>query len=134
MIGNGLRELDRFLSLLIDEVAAVIAPTGLDRAKFARQHNTANKLRTVRAAMALPSPDHQALLAIGRRRDGLFYCAEIVRRGDKPPVDPGSRQSRRIAHVGTFTPAAPELGGICRLYTRVAAELLHAMAKFGRSD
>ncbi len=121
-IGNGLRELDRFLSLLIDEVAAVVAPAGLDRAAFARQRNTANKLRTIRAAMALPSPDHDRLRTIGRTRDGLFHCAAMVRQGDATPCP------RRRAHAERLTPDAAALVRLCAAYDRIAAELMAACA------
>lgn len=134
VIGNGLRELDRFLSLLIDEVAALIAPPGLDRACFRRQRNTANKLRTIRSVMALPSPDHDRLLAIGRSRDCLFHCAGIVRRGDSPtarqmtagwPASKGA--SSPVFAIGArLTINASDLHGVCRFYRHVGADLLAA--------
>ena len=108
------------MSLLIDEVAALIAPAGLDRAAFARQRNTPNKLRTIRAAMALPSPDHEPLRTIGRTRDGLFHCAEMARRGDAAPCP------RRRAHAERLLPDADALSGLCAAYDRIAGELVAA--------
>ena len=121
-IGNGLRELDRFLSLLIDEVAAAVAPAGLDQARFAGLRNTPNKLRTIRAAMALPSPDHERLSAIGRARECLFHCAPMPRRGG-PAAAPA-----RLALVDRLTPGEDALRDLCRFYDAVAADLLAAHA------
>lgn len=134
MIGNGLRELDRFLSLLIDAVAALIAPPGLDRGRFSRQRNTANKLRTIRSAMALPSPDHDRLLAIGRSRDCLFHCAGIVRRGDSRAAKqmtagwpaPDDVRLRSFAIGERLAIDALGLHSVCRFYDHVAADLLAA--------
>lgn len=132
VIGNGLRELDRFLSLLIDAVAHLIAPPGLDRARFSRQRNTANKLRTIRGAMALASPDHDRLLAIGRSRDCLFHCAGIVRRGDNRSArhmtagwpTSGGGPLHALAIGERLTINALDLHGVCRFYDHVAADLL----------
>jgi hypothetical protein len=126
VIGNGLRELDRFLSLLLDEVAAVIAPPGLDRARFRRQRNTANKLRTIRSAMARPSPDHDRLLAIGRSRDCLFHCGGIVRRGDGGAAMymTAGWPSPLFAIGERLTIDAQDLHSVCRFYRHVAADLL----------
>lgn len=77
VIGNGLRELDRFLNLLIGEAAHCrgIALPGDER-------NTANKLARLRHALRVPDPDHARLVALGRSRDCLFHCSGTVRRGD----------------------------------------------------
>jgi hypothetical protein len=77
VIGNGLRELDRFLNLLID---AVSSAEGLPVRPG--QHNTANKLSAYRAAKSLPNHDEGRLRALGRSRDCLFHCGGRVRRGD----------------------------------------------------
>jgi hypothetical protein len=134
VIGNGLRELDRFLNLLIDEVAVVVAPPEIDRARLARQRNTANKLRAIRGAMALASPDHDRLLAIGRSRDCLFHCAGVVRRGDSrsaPRMTAGwpasrGRPLRSFAVGEPLAIDAAALHDVCRFYDRVAADLLAA--------
>jgi hypothetical protein len=122
LIGNALRELDRFLNLLIDAAAASVAPPGIDRAAFGRQRNTANKLYALRAAMTLPSPDHERLRRIGRLRECLFHCAEIVRHGDRR-VAPA-----RIALAARILPDAAALAALCRFYERVAADLVGACA------
>jgi len=132
VIGNGLRELDRFLNLLIDEVADLVVGPGPDAARFRAQRNTANKLRRVRAAMALPSPDHDRLLAIARSRDCLFHCAGIVRRGDDRTAArltvgwPEDGPPRAYAVGERIVVGAADLNGVCRFYDRVAADLLAA--------
>lgn len=80
-IGNSLRELDRFLSILADEAAACLAPIGHDRPGFARLRNAPNKLRAVNAMMDLPCPAHEPLRAIGRLRACLHHCGGAVRAG-----------------------------------------------------
>jgi hypothetical protein len=76
VIGNALRELDRFLNLLADEAARVgglrVSPG---------QRNTANKLRDM-AAIRLSHRDHARLRALGRSRECLFHCNGRVTRGD----------------------------------------------------
>lgn len=104
VIGNGLRELDRFLSVLIDEVAGALPPRHVDTGSLARQRNTPNKLRALHTAMGRPSPDHDRLRAIGRSRDCLFYCDGIVTRSDS-------------RHGGTMTvgwPCGEHAGGLGR--------------------
>lgn len=141
VIGNSLRELDRFLSVLIDEIAGMVLPREAS-AGFARQRNTANKYRTLRLALVLPSPDHARLRAIGRSRDCLFHCGGIVRRGDRRgdrlmtagwarPDSPGVVQ---IA-IGERLPiAAADLVQLCRFYDALAGDLLEALAAHRRID
>jgi len=78
VIGNGLRELDRFLNLLIDA-----ASTAEGLPVHPGQRNTANKLSAYRAAKSLPNDDDARLRALGRSRDCLFHCGGRVRRGDR---------------------------------------------------
>lgn len=77
LIGNGLRELDRFLNILIGEVAAVL---GIATGRHER--NTANALRRLRDTLGIADDDHARLTALGRSRDCLYYCGGVVRRGD----------------------------------------------------
>jgi hypothetical protein len=141
VIGNSLRELDRFLNLLIDEIATMILPRDTS-AGFERQRNTANKYRTLRAAMVLSSPDHARLRAIGRSRDCLFHCGGIVRRGDRRGdrlmtagwVRPDSRRAARIA-IGERLPIdAADLAQLCGFYDALAGDLLAALAAHRRID
>lgn len=130
VIGNSLRELDRFLSLLIDEVAQSVLPAE-EQAGFLRQRNTPNKLQALRAAMAMPSPDHARLRAIGRSRDCLFYCGGIVRRGDRrgePTLTPGWRLSsgldRRLIMGDRLEIGGENLSELCEFYDAVVVDLL----------
>ena len=84
LLGNGLRELDRFLGLLIEEVADRIGSAEHDPRAFARLRNTANKLRLVRGMMELGSPDHRWLRAVGRLRVCLHHCGGEVRAPGHP--------------------------------------------------
>jgi hypothetical protein len=135
VIGNGLRELDRLLALLLDQVSALIAPHGFDHAAFARRRNTPNKLGAVQAAMALPGRHHDRLRAIGRSRDCLFYCGGTVRRGDRrhdmrmtagwsPGDAHGGGMPIGIAIGEHLLITATDLAGVCRFYDDIAAELL----------
>ena len=78
VVGNGLRELDRFLCLLLDEAVGGISPPTFDRAAFGRQRNAANKLRAFHRIAGLDAPDGERLRAIGRVRDCLHHCRGIV--------------------------------------------------------
>jgi CspA family cold shock protein len=124
-MANGLRELDRFLSVLIDEVADNVLRGGMDGMVLARQRNTPNKLRSLRAALGLDSPDHERLRTIGRSRERLFHST--------PPR--GGVDSRRVPewllaagleqrHAAEAETLAVEMRRICRLYDRLRAELL----------
>ncbi|OAN67099.1 hypothetical protein [Sphingomonas sp. TDK1] len=73
-IGNGLRELDRFLHHLLDAVAHA---HGLGAAPD--QRNSANKLRALRATLGHGGDDHARLLALGGTRACLFHCDGILR-------------------------------------------------------
>ncbi|MDB5737980.1 MAG: hypothetical protein JWO65_1648 [Sphingomonas bacterium] len=131
VIGNGLRELDRFLNLLLDEVAAVL---GLpNRSVFVRQRNTANKLRAIERAMACPSGDAERLRAIGRARDALFHCAGIVRRADDRGGDRMTMGWRApcVAVGDPIAVGAIELASICRFYDRIARRLIAACEDYG---
>jgi len=68
LIGNALRELDRFLNLLADEASRILALPVLEH-----QHNTANKLRDI-AVLRLCVDDHSRLQALGRMRERLYHC------------------------------------------------------------
>jgi hypothetical protein len=128
VIGNGLRELDRFLNLLID---AVSTAEGLPVRPG--QHNTANKLAAYRAAKSLPNHDDERLRALGRSRDCLFHCGGRVRRGDRRdamtmtvgwPERPGYDAPLDHVMVGeVLTVTRGDLDNICRFYRRIAREL-----------
>ncbi|WP_076071219.1 hypothetical protein [Sphingomonas montana] len=139
VIANGLREIDRFLSLLIDAVALRVASDS-DRAALHRLGNTARKLATLRAVMALTSPDDAALRAIGRSRNCLFHTGGVVRAGragsvptqgwaapDAPPLPAGVPSVPMP--VGSRIGVSPDdLRRVCLFYDRIADELLAALA------
>ncbi len=84
VIGNSLRELDRFLNLLANEVGRGMARSRDELWAIEREHNTANKIRSLHAHRGLVSPDHDRLRALGRSRDCMFHCDGMVKRGDDP--------------------------------------------------
>ena len=133
VIGNGLRELDRFLNLLLDE-----ASFRLGLPVRPAQRNTANKLRTFRASTGIEGEkDEVRLRALGRSRDCLFHSGGIVTRGD---VREGRRmtagwggpgladglQSFGIGEELVVTDA--DIAGICAFYEALAAEIVASSA------
>jgi hypothetical protein len=123
VLGNGLRELDRFLNVLVDEVAA---SHGLD---LPTERNTANKLGRLRPTLAGERADHARLRALGRSRECLFHCNGRVRRGDSRteavmtagwPAD----APRRFAVGEELTMSADELAEVCAFYLGIADRLL----------
>ncbi len=125
VIGNGLRELDRFLNVLIGEVARSCG-VGLQR----RQDNTANRLRSLRTAMAAADSDHARLRAFGRTRECLFHCAGIVGRGDArggAMLTTGWRDAtglRRVPVGDELIVSAGDIADACNYYEALAGQLL----------
>lgn len=128
VIGNGLRELDRFLNLLID---AVSTAEGLPVRPG--QHNTANKLSAYRAAKSLPNHDDGRLRALGRSRDCLFHCGGRVQRGDRRdaiamtvgwPARAGCDAPLDRVMIGQdVNVTRGDLDDVCLFYRRIACEL-----------
>ncbi|SNS87115.1 hypothetical protein SAMN06295912_12042 [Sphingomonas laterariae] len=131
VIANGLRELDRFLSVMIDEIAR-LTPGNIDTTLLARQRNTANKLRALYTAMGRPRSDHDRLRALARSRDCLFYCDGIVSRSDERHGAamtvgwPGGADTpTTVLHLGEkLEITAEDLAWICCFYDRVATDLM----------
>lgn len=130
MIGNGLRELDRFLNVLIGEVArscGVILPY---------RRNSADQLRSLRAAMALDDGDHARLKAFGRTRECLFHCGGSVRRGDARHgamlttgwLEPTGL--RRVTVGGELAVSGADIAEACGYYEDLAARLLAEAALY----
>lgn len=125
-IGNGLRELDRFLQLLVEAIA-VRCGIGLPE----RTH-TADKIARLRRHLAVDDPDRAQLLALGRTRACLFHCEGLVRRGDahgSPTLTIGWRADggtglARVAVGERLDPSAAELREIGRYYRTLAGRLL----------
>jgi hypothetical protein len=80
LIGNALRELDRFLNLLADETSRL-----LDVRISPGQRNTANKLRDI-DELCLCYADHSRLRALGRARELLYRRDGRLGRGDRAEV------------------------------------------------
>ncbi|HEY0622807.1 hypothetical protein [Sphingomonas sp.] len=97
VIGNGLRELDRFLNILIDQVASRRhLPTAPG------QRNTANKLQAFWSDIGVTSDGHVRLRALGRSRDCLFHCDGIARRAD-------------VGNAGVMTLGWPDENGLLQI-------------------
>lgn len=128
VIGNGLRELDRFLNLLID---AISSAEGLPVRPG--QRNTANKLAAYRAAKSLPNKDDLRLRALGRSRDCLFHCGGRVGRGDHrgattmtvgwPEQSDRDAPLDRVTIGEALTVTRRDLDDVCRFYHRIGCEL-----------
>lgn len=116
---NALRELDRFLNLLID--AATTAAGG--RARPGERH-TANKLRGIGAGEA----DYASLLAVGRVRDCLFHCNGVVRHGDRrgaTSLTLAWRTWGRTTALGDrLNLGTADILAICALYRRIGSDLI----------
>jgi len=80
-MANRLRELDRFLSILLDDVAGMLtgvpAAPRQDAVRRARADGSAGKLRRIEGMTGTPSDDHARLRAIGR-------IAARLRHDDRP--------------------------------------------------
>lgn len=134
VIGNGLRELDRFLSVLLDEVALVLGWEEDDLWRLAGLRNTANKLGLVYDRLGLATNDLPRLRALGRCRDCLFHCGGVVRRGDVrhapvmtvgwPEDTRGNGRGMMVALGDRLPVELPDLAWICGLYNRIAGDLV----------
>lgn len=124
---NALRELDRFLNLLIDAAAE---HAGL-RARAGQRH-TPNKLSALQSDLGAPGMHHEVLRSIGRVRDCLFHCGGLVRGPDHRHSNvltlawrAGSARQRATLAVGDrIDLTAADVLTICALYRRIAAELV----------
>ncbi len=133
MIGNGLRELDRFLSVLLDEVVLAAGWGDADLRMFGRLRNTANKWEAISVRLGLPTHDLARLRALGRCRGSLFYCDGVVRRGDTRqgrtltlgwPTDGEDSGADVVLTLGECLAIGPaELAWVCAFYTRIGNDL-----------
>ncbi len=127
VVGNGLRELDRFLNVLIGALADAQGRPLPDA-----QHNTANKLSAFCATLGLDN--HDRLRALGRSRDCLFHCAGIVRRTDAPGAaamtvgwwdEGGERPMLRSLELGEeLVVTAAQLEEVCLYYAALGQQIL----------
>lgn len=131
VIGNGLRELDRFLNVLVDEVAIAAG-----QRTSPAERNTANKLRALLTGAAQPGGEHARLRALGRARDCLFYCSGMVTRGDvagspwltvgwaDAPDRSGPLKQFRVGEQLIIT--ADDVADVCDFYLSIATRLVRS--------
>ena len=134
VIGNGLRELDRFLSVLLDEVALAAGWERADLRRLANVRNTANKLGMIHRWLGRPADALPRLRALGRNRDCLFHCNGVVRRGDQRraarmtvgwPADAQGDGAGVQLPLGESLAVSPaDLAWVCAFYDRIAGELV----------
>jgi len=99
MTANHLRELDRFLCVLLEEAASLLGGPGHDAPRFARMRRTSDKLRAVERAVGLPGGHGGRLAAIRRiaarlRRSSPASQAEDILLACGAPLDlPSALQS-----------------------------------------
>lgn len=133
VIGNGLRELDRFLNILLDEVALAAGWPSADVRALARLHNTGLKLDAVCLRLGMQRYDQARLRALGRCRATLFYCDGLVRKGDTRhvpsltmgwPEDTASEGTAAELPIGEYLSiTGDQIAWICRFYARIGGEL-----------
>jgi|GEM_PF-909619 len=130
MVGNRLRELDRFLSVLIDETALCLGSLSHEPRSFARLRNTPNKLRLIEAMIGVEGEDDVRLRAIGRIGACLLHCSGSIH------AEPSLRRDILLADGDTaglsfLTDAACRLRlaprtlvSICQFYGSIGNRLL----------
>ncbi|CAN5343911.1 hypothetical protein BH10PSE13_BH10PSE13_19020 [soil metagenome] len=128
--GNRLRELDRFLSILLDETARALKGTGHDAPGFGRMRNTPNKLQLVttmqRAGTGAMARIDVRLRAIGRISACLNHCSGVVRAPGmhRDVLLAGGHLGEALAVSRGFSPASDRL--------RLTPETLDAISSFYR--
>jgi len=129
VLGNGLRELDRFLDHLIIETGR---NAGINAAAGGRRSE--QRLRHLRQELCIDHPDQDRLRALERSRVCLYHYQGIVQRGDGPRVDvmtsgwhtgiPGASPLRQVRLGQILAISADDLTEVCAWYRRLAATLL----------
>ena len=128
-VANCLRELDRFLHGLLDELGASAGHVVRED-----QHNTANKLRDYGVALLGAPADEARLRALGRSSACLIHCNGLVRR---PDIAGGSVMTagwraaggdglRRYPLGARLAPGRAEIIDVCRFYDRLGQRLMLA--------
>ncbi|WP_132469688.1 hypothetical protein [Novosphingobium sp. ST904] len=133
MSGNRLHELDRFLSVLLDAVAAGHGGDDHDDRHFASRHNTSGKMLVVEGMLGMERHARARLLAIGRISALLRHCPS-------PADTPALRADLQLA-LGRDTPCPPRAAPdspiltrdsvlvICRFYAALGDRVLAAAAR-----
>jgi hypothetical protein len=133
LLGNRLRELDRFLSMLIDETLCATTGDGGERAAWPHVRNTARKLRQLDI---MAGPDEARLRAIGRitavfrHCDGLIHNVAIhddmrLANGLHPLAASMGERGERL-HMAPMTIVA-----ICDFYREIGGRLLALTGRSG---
>jgi hypothetical protein len=128
-IANCLRELDRFLHGLLDELGASTGQIVRED-----QRNTANKLRDFGVHPLAARDDQHRLRALGRSSACLIHCDGWVRRPDVAGGDtmtagwsePVGAALRRYPLGARLAPGRDELIDICGFYDALGDRLLRA--------
>ena len=134
MIGNRLRELDRFLAVLIEDVAAVGGQPGHDRERFSRLRSTPRKLRVVEEMFATGADDDARLRAIGRLTACLHHCKGRIHTAsihDDILTARGSAKGPAWQQKEALLIDAQTLLAICAFYRGIGDRLL-ALAQIPR--
>lgn len=126
-VGNCLAELDRFLHVLMDELAP-----GLGVAASPEQRNTANKIARLTPLAGRSRSDQLRLRALGRSRACLTRCGGLMRRADSPGGSwmtagwrgPDEDALRRYAMGDRLRPTGADVADVARFYDGVAAALV----------
>lgn len=135
VIGNGLRELDRFLSVFLDEFAAAGGWTSEDLVSLARIRNTPNKLEAICFRMNTETGHDTRLRALGRCRDALFHCGGLIQRGDHRhsriftlgwPGDAAGGAPKVLDLGERFSVSAADLAWICAFYVSIADDIVRS--------
>ncbi len=134
-VANCLRELDRFLHGLLDELGASAGQTVREE-----QRNTANKLRDLGVHRLAAEEDQRRLRALGRSSACLIHCDGWVRRPDVAggqvmtagwSVSSGDAL-RRYPLGARLVPGSAEIIDICRFYDRLGKRLILTPAEAPR--
>lgn len=138
MIGNQLRELDRFLANLIDETASCLGASGEELRLFLGLRNTSKKLHLLGAMTKLCSGHETRLRAIGRISACLHHCSGEIHAVESLRIDVwlAHGEVQNATCPADFTDRlrlAPQiLISICRFYTVIGRHLL--IAALGGKD
>jgi hypothetical protein len=128
--GNRLRELDRFLSILLDEIALRHGGPDHDGSAFARQRNTSRKLYAVERMIGVTCLSDLRLRAIGRVSACLHHCSGAIHssglRNDLHLAAGSDPASGDIGHAEERLLLSPDsIIAICRFYRDLGDRLMH---------
>ena len=123
LLANYLRELDRFLCVLLEEAALSLGGPDHDARRFARLRKTSDKLKLVEHMIGMPSR-HDARLGAIRR------IATRLRRPGTICQPSHAKDISLACDVSLETPLA--LQSIARFYRDLGDDLMKALHKVGK--